>query len=632
MNKPLHLIPPPIPTLTPSEKAQWPVSVIQRPDGTQRVISRYGDLVWDMWPYVPQENKADGNKIVRWSIKLADGEYLTDPKHERLLESCKDFIWSMFTFPVEGRRRPKMTTIIGMVKDPIANLVRWMVANGMEQFSDLEGRTLEYVPYAKAKVSPKTATKRLQLVEDLFRQHAKIADGLSAHPWGFDTVADLSGESSMADRYKSKTPLIPEDIFKRLATVALDYVENRADHILTTREKMVAAGGNRRWSMAGRAPQRACTVIARREGYSTAREHSHQLQFLKTACYMLIAMFSGIRDSELASLGVGCISNYSSPDGIEARWLHGTLYKTGEKRKKWLVPAIVEVAVDVIARYSAPMRALMEAEEQRLAALSRPSKADIKRLHKMQQQKGKLFLVPNSQEGQLPNVMSNQTAGEALKDFCVRFAVLGPDGKPWPLAPHQFRRAFAYNYARSVMGDLLYLQQHYGHCSFDMTALYFDGGTDEYEADTELLEMIADAKRERQAEIIGSIVESEAPLAAGERWLGDWRRTVRTAKNKEALIEELSGTLSLTGTGHSWCAGSAKGTGCGSRCMFEPDMCTECDWAIITGEHLPVWCEIAKQQQEILACDDIGEPGQALAKRVLVKAIETIAKLEGRRT
>lgn len=178
------------------------------------------------------------------------------------------------------------------------------------------------------------------------------------------------------------------------------------------------------------------------------------------------------------------------------------------------------------------------------------------------------------------------------------------------------------------MGDLLYLQEHFGHHSLDMTLLYSGEGADDYEGDTELLEMIAKAKHDRQVKILKGVVESDAPLAAGGQWIGDWRRTIRTAKNKEQLIEELSGTLSLTGTGHSWCAGSAKGTGCGSRCMFEPDMCTECDWAIISQEHLPVWREIAAQQESILACDDIGAPGQALAKRVLAKAKTTIATLE----
>ena len=627
MTEPLQLIPRSIVGLTPAEKGVWPVSMAIGPDGKKIVVSRYSDTTWDMWPYIPQENKADCHKVIHWTIRVGDSEYLTDPRHAALLESAKDFVWSLFVFPVEGRVRPKMITVQNLTKDALAFLLRWMVQQGIERFADLQGRTLDYVAAAKTGVSPKSVTKRLFLVEDLWRQRTKIADGLHRHPWPTESVADLSGESSMADRYKPKTPLIPEHVFKQLATFALDYVERRADHILTTRDKIATAGGNAKNIYVNRQSMNVATVVARAEGFELARQHSHELQLLKTACYIVIAMFSGIRASELASLGVGCISRHETADGLDARWLHGTIYKTGHKPKKWLVPAIVEVAVQVMERWSAPLRSRMETEERRLSEIGDSGPSVVKRLHKVRQQKDKLFLAADTKKGNTVNVMSN--AANLLAKFCVRLNILGDDGQPWPLAPHQFRRTFAYNYARSVMGDLLYLQHHYDHRSIDMTLLYSDEGTDGYESDTELLEMIAQAKHDRQVEILTGVLDSDASLAAGEQWIGDWRRTIRTAKNKEELIENLSGTLSLTGTGHSWCAGSAKGTSCGSRCMFEPDMCTECNWAIISEEHLPVWHEIAKQQETILACDDIGEPGQALARRILVKAKQTIAKLEG---
>lgn len=58
-------------------------------------------------------------------------------------------------------------------------------------------------------------------------------------------------------------------------------------------------------------------------------------------------------------------------------------------------------------------------------------------------------------------------------------------------------------------------------------------------------------------------------------------------------------------------------------------MCTECDWAIISQEHLPVWQEIAKQQEIVLGLNDIGVPGKERARRVLQKAREVVRQLEG---
>jgi hypothetical protein len=161
--------------------------------------------------------------------------------------------------------------------------------------------------------------------------------------------------------------------------------------------------------------------------------------------------------------------------------------------------------------------------------------------------------------------------------------------------------------------------------------LYAQGATDEFEIDNGLLDEIMDVKREKQETILHTYVDNDVPLANGEHWLGDWRRTVRTATNKNELIRELSGTITLNGTGHSWCVGSAKGTGCGGLCVFEADMCVDCNYGIIGPEHLPVWKEIAKQQTEALEMPDMGTPAKVRTQRILEKAQKVIAKLEGNR-
>ena len=68
--------------------------------------------------------------------------------------------------------------------------------------------------------------------------------------------------------------------------------------------------------------------------------------------------------------------------------------------------------------------------------------------------------------------------------------IRGEDGLPYPLHAHQFRRTYARFVARSELGDLLTLRDHFGHWSVDMAALYADG----YEADVELLEMVIKKK------------------------------------------------------------------------------------------------------------------------------------------
>jgi integrase len=626
MFNPIVETPAAIKSLSFEEKQQWPVSVALAPDGEKIIVSRYGDNTWDFWPYIPQENKPNSGKKIDWDYRLPDGELLTSLKHSALLESCKDFVWSLYTFPIPGRRIPRMSALVSMAKGPLRKLINWMNHQGMTQFRELDGHTQEYAKSLRNTCSTRTSLSNLNAVDRIYRQRNRLADALTIHPWEFETIADLSGESTRPNRYKPSTPLIPDAIYRKLADTAIDYIRNRADRILEIRDVITQKNG-RKIQKDG---QYLSTLTAREAGYRNTRHHSNELTALRTSCYILIALFSGIRDSEILSLGTNCLSPFTTKDGVIGLWLHGTLYKTIHRPKKWLVPPIIAEVINVLERISSPMRAALEVEESRLQAIQNKSQADIKRLHQVSRQKTKLFVSKVSKENNKIGVHSSQTSQSILDRFCEYVEIHDTDGKPYSLRPHQFRRTYAYNYAKSELGDLLYLQEHFGHSSLDMTMLYEDGGTDDYESDTDLVAMIAAEKNSRQTEILTHILESDAPLAAGSHWIGEWRRTVKTAKNKEALIDELSGTLSLTGTGHSWCAGSAKGTGCGARCIFEPDMCTECNWSLITQEHLPVWKEIADQQETILACKDIGEPGKLMARRIHEKALATIAKLEGR--
>ncbi|OQS31722.1 hypothetical protein B0T39_23845 [Chromobacterium haemolyticum] len=157
--------------------------------------------------------------------------------------------------------------------------------------------------------------------------------------------------------------------------------------------------------------------------------------------------------------------------------------------------------------------------------------------------------------------------------------------------------------------------------------LYADGGADEYQLDNGLLEDVVRSKKKRQAQILTGYLDSDVPVANGDDWLKTWRPMIRTAKNKAELIEELSDTLTLNGTGHSWCAGSAKGGNCGGLCIFEADMCVDCNTALIGPEHLPVWRAIAEQQRTVLGLPDMGLPAKKRAKRILGKSIMVIARL-----
>jgi hypothetical protein len=61
--------------------ANLPVSEAMDENGTQVVVSRYGDAVWDFWPQIRLPNTKVSQKRIDWAVKLPDGRSLLDPEH-----------------------------------------------------------------------------------------------------------------------------------------------------------------------------------------------------------------------------------------------------------------------------------------------------------------------------------------------------------------------------------------------------------------------------------------------------------------------------------------------------------------------------------------------------------------------
>ena len=626
----------PIKGLSSREKATLPVSIALLPDGSHVAVSCFGDDVWDFYPYIPQENLGVSLKRINWRIGLPCGRTLTDPQYAGLLESAKDFIWSLLIHPVEGRKRPSMNTLISKVKVLIP-LLRWMVSMNLPRFADLDRRTLDYVPIAKRKdggglAGATLVGHRLLILEDLYCQRDKLNDAPSLHPWPQETSGSLAGQRWGLP----KTEFIPDIVVNRLTETALDYVNTRSAGILLALENRDAAAREKSIMVGGTdAPKRIRTTIARAAGFRGTKDLDAEGIRLRTACYIVIALFSGIRDSEMASLGINCISHDKSGDcSTDLLWLHGTIYKTGMRDKKWLVPPIVSDAVTILTRLGAPLRDALRQEEIELELhIAQSGDKNARRWERrrdtIRRQKDSLFLAKKSRESNGVSVISSVTTNLALKRFCRDFGIVGADGLPYPLHTHQFRRTYARFIARSELGDLLTLRDHFGHWSLDMTAYYADGGVDVYEADTQLMEMITEEKMVRQNEIMTGYLASDTLLANGGHWLQHWRSAIRTAANKEELIAEYAGSITLNGTGHSWCVGNAKGTGCGGLCVFEAQMCVDCKYGIIGQEHRPVWQGIREQQQEALMLNDMGIAGKLRAQRILADAEKVLRRLDG---
>lgn len=635
--------------LTPVQRRKTPISFDIGPDGKPFPVSFLADHEWKFHPYITTDNVRDSQKSINWRIKLPDG-YLTDPKHAALLESSQDFIWSLFADPVEGKERLVHLTLVSKVMALIP-LLRWMVKQGFTRFADLVGHTMDYLPAARKNERGKgvavaeTVAIRLLILEQLYHQRDKLRDALPHDPWPHDSAFALAGARSHGELSKNKTGALPDAVADEVGMNALAYVQQHAERILTQFERMTAAGDEVGREVAdselaaetkGRRRTRSRSAAARSGGYEGTNSLNQEMIRLRTACYIVIDLFSGVRDSELLSICTECIApRRSKDDTMDTIWLHGEIIKGGRRPKAWQVTESVELAVKIITRLTEPLRArlsleLAELESQIALSIAKGRDKLVARYNKVTRQQDKLFLAVTTKKDNEVAVISGNAMCANLKSFCADMGIRGEDGEPLSLKSSDFRPTYARMVARSELGDILTLRDHLGHRCIATTIGYCGNAVDSYEVDTELMQMVVVAKQVRQDEIMGDLLTADKPLANGGHFLNAWRDVVRTAKNKEELIAQFSGALTLNGTGHSWCVGAANSRSCGGFCVMEAKQCPECYYGIISEEHRPVWQGIKEQQQEALSLGDLGIPGIARAKEIRDVAIKVLDRLDGK--
>ena len=101
-----------------------------------------------------------------------------------------------------------------------------------------------------------------------------------------------------------RTKRIPDRVAKNLAKAVLEYVEVKAKHLLGARDAVMAVenAGQLRGLNASYISSFYVFPLARDYGFNGARALNDELRYLRNACYIIINMFSGIRNSEMMSL------------------------------------------------------------------------------------------------------------------------------------------------------------------------------------------------------------------------------------------------------------------------------------------------------------------------------------------
>jgi hypothetical protein len=247
-------------------------------------------------------------------------------------------------------------------------------------------------------------------------------------------------------------------------------------------------------------------------GYDQIDELSRMLQ---TACWIVIAYLSGMRDSEVKHLKRGCLTVSRSEDGSVYRWKVRSLAFKGEidpvgVPATWIVGKPVERAVQILEQ-------LQARHQDHLFALLPASRFYLRH-------------VTTTVKSTAQTNRDLAAFTQWVNDYCARHgrpdSIPPVNDRPWRLVTSQFRRTLAWFIARQP-GGVIAGSIAYRHHSIQMFEGYAGTSSSGFRAEVEAEEAIA-----RGEDLIDRVVDHDQHRLTGpaateaEARLAEFRRHV----------------------------------------------------------------------------------------------------------
>ncbi|WP_426151251.1 hypothetical protein [Pseudomonas sp. DC3000-4b1] len=652
--------------IIPDDRVDLAVTYITGDDGKPIVLSSYNNNIWDFSPYIHNKNTA--NLRINFDFELCSGVSLISKATRSLMDAAKSFIYTRWLAKSpRSSKNIKAATLISCWTN-LKPLLKWMHENNIDTFAGLTpdqcARFARHIS-TREKINQRKIIGHLECLELIYLFRNRLGQPMRQHPWPDDTAFTIAGARRSEGMYDVKTELIPKRIYAKLGSKAISFIENESERVSSTWTtfhsayaeeislaeyhalKRIENGAKRQYKTL----QTATYDIARARafskvektlksnGFDNLKDLDDEARFLRTCCYIVIAMFSGMRDSEVVSLKINCFERSSDMDGEEYCWLHGLTYKLEDQPKpgKWMVPEIVEKAVCIANEIRRPVAAYI-AKQAELNSEIAETQAHAAKAADDASILGESLFLGWKASGTRPQFLLNMQSNRMLKQVAERFELItqGEDMSEvidratitpktlWPLATHQFRRTFAVFVARNVLGDVRYLRHHFKHWSIDMTLHYAKDPL----FDDSLFESVVSKRDELQASIISGWLAPGQSLAGGRAghivsFRG--RAEVKTAKDPQALAKAVGEGIFIRGTGHSWCLATTEG--CGGEGLYDAIRCADCGEGVIDQGHLIIWQRVRDQQIEALFWPDMGDPAWERTSRHLREAERVLAEL-----
>lgn len=593
------------------------IDVFDRSSISISTKSKYGDNTWDFSSFEKNPNVKPSSLVLRFDFPFADGGNLSDSNYNSLRESLKELIYNMAAS--SKGKLPSPATLKARYTDARYFIV-WLVKNNIFSLSNLtRGDTDKFILEVRYDdVHPLTKIGRLDVLKHLWLHKKNIRDSLL-----FDPLLGKSPQSVLGvtrqDKQNSRYDFVPDELAQKLIRSCVEFIREQGVDVAVAVQARDSANLHQiRHGKSKANRDRAKSAALKSTRFTNAEVTTLSRQLLNS-CFIIINFFTGIRASEMLSIGPDQIV---VEDGIT--WVLGRQHKIEKKSRKWMAPSIVHEAHYLAKSLTQSMRDSIDYEIENTTDVSvRTQLANLK---------NELFLTWSSRREhgynfqyapQVANIKGSIHAG--LNELVKLFNIKGEDGKLWSLHPHQFRKSFVRFMCSNAM-NIRYLQEHMGHKSLDMTAWY---DSDDIELTSEIIKQMKEFKTQKLDAIFN---QNQKVTGAGAENIINERRDyfvgIASIKSKEAFMDDLADDISLRGTGHSWCMGDSGNGNCTGvvGCMMDISMTQKCTSALITEEHLPAWLEIKSRNEVLLESHEIGLYQKEAIKRVIRETIDPTIK------
>jgi hypothetical protein len=574
--------------------------------------SLWSDDIWRLDGVTPGANRADF--ILKWDFSLGDASSFADPAWSAFRTDAKTFLWSLKVDPPRGLARVQDATVMrafGLLRV----LIRWMAAHQLTSFSALTeveaDRYIDVIALRRSSTTGKpisavTRGMHARVIRLIYQQGDKLAHPMVEEPFPGKS-AGLSRSGATAWTHT------PDEIAQPLLEAALWLIGEPADEVLMLRgraqgvyDAMLKSGRSQTRAgllvQAAMAGESLMTMAGGSESLTSTKQLRHRLDRIYDACFIVIAYLVGARLSEIAGLTTDCLENHSSADGQEQfTYLVGRIWKMspdGQGRPhRWVAPAPVVRAIEVLERLSEPLRRRAGRNE--------------------------LFLVMASTGliGPAPRValLSGAVIGRRLNALFAPFIGL-PDwrGRPWRLSTHQGRKTFARFVGKRDRTGLEALRDHFGHVNRVMTDRSYVG------TDFELADLIDAQTLQETRSVLEDLLTARALAGKAGRRIADRSRfrgrTIDTEVRAyvDQILSETDMRLGVCDWGY--CVYRQESSACqGDRERPNPALrtqsaCVTCANFAVSDKHRPVWASRRERNLALLEHSGLDPASRALAR------------------